>query len=153
MWLNDEKLSIVIFDGHLCIAKFILTKVCISFFHLNDQAFESGKKMFVTMYYLLWFLKTWKKNLVNLRSFQQSSSFRNIKKISSNIYVAEISQSLNLIYSLLESGESSAWGYTTIPTIEFTQDFNSGWTFKVQNLTTDKNGWNPIWILTFYQNY
>ena len=46
------------------------------------------------------------------------------KKILSNIYVAEISQSLNLIYSLVESGESSAWGYTTIPTIELTQDFN-----------------------------
>ena len=71
------------------------------------------------------------------------------------IYVPEISQSLDLIYSLLESGESSAWGYTTIPTIELTQDFNFRLDIQscMYNLTTDKNGWNPIWLLTFYQNY
>ena len=92
--------------------------------------------------------------LDDLSCFQQSSSFRNSKKILSNIYVAEISQSLNLIYSLLESGESSAWGYTTIPIIEVTQDFNFRLDIQsMYNLTTDKNGWNPIWTLTFYQNY
>ena len=63
--------------------------------------------MFVTLYYLMIF-EVLKKNLDDLSSFQQSSAFRNSKKILSNVYVAEKSQSLNLIYSLLESVEGSA---------------------------------------------
>ena len=120
------------FDSHLCTAKFTLQTKLLHFFYLNDQAFEPGKKNVCNhvLSYDFWRLE---KNLDDLSSFQQSSAFRNSKKILSNVYVAEKSQSLNLIYSLLESGEGSAWGYTTIPTIEFAQDFY--FRFDIQTTT------------------